>query len=110
MNYKVLPTKKFLQQAKRLLKKYKSLRTELLQLESELKNNPVLGISLGHQVFKIRVGVKSKGGGKSGGMRVLTYVITKDKEVYLLTIYDKSEQDSVDNKTIQVLIKDFIGK
>ena len=58
-------------------------------------------------MYKIRLAIKSKskGKGKSGGARVITYVVTEDGEVYLLTIYDKSEFDSVDDKTLEQVIK-----
>jgi len=42
--------------------------------------------------------IKSKGAGKSGGARVITYNVLVTKEegtVYLLEIYDKSEYTSV---------------
>jgi mRNA-degrading endonuclease RelE of RelBE toxin-antitoxin system len=53
---------------------------------------------------KIRVSIKSKGKGKSGGARIITYVITPQKEIYLLTIYDKAEFDSIDDKTLRRII------
>lgn len=110
MSYKVIPTPRFIKQAKRLSKKYQSLAKELKKLEDELGNNPQMGTGLGSNCFKIRIGVKSKGGGKSGGLRTIIYVVTKEKEVYLLTIYDKAEQVSVDNKLIREIIKEFIPK
>ena len=48
--------------------------------------------------------VKSKGKGKSGGSRVITYVISENEEVYLLTMYDKSEFDTIDDKSIEQII------
>ncbi len=51
--------------------------------------------------------MKSKGKGKSGGLRVITYSVTEEGEIYLLTIYDKSEIDSVDDKTLQEMIKEI---
>lgn len=60
---------------------------------------------LGNDTSKIILAIKSKGKGKSGGAGVITYVVTNNKEVYLLTIYDKSEFDSVDDKTIKSIIK-----
>ncbi|MBS1545844.1 MAG: type II toxin-antitoxin system RelE/ParE family toxin [Bacteroidetes bacterium] len=104
MPYRVIPTPVFRKKVKALLKKYRSLREELMALEAELKRDPHMGTSLGHGVFKVRVAIKSKGKGKSGGARLITYVITEDKEVYLLSIYDKSEMDSLDAKAIKELI------
>ena len=96
MNYKVIPVDKFKKEAKRLVKKYPSLKSELAELAEALSANPTMGTALGQEVYKIRVSIKSKGKGKSGGARIITYVITPQKEVYLLTIYDKAEFDSID--------------
>ena len=59
-------------------------------------------------IYKIRLAIKSKGKGKSGGARVITYVLTDNNEIYLLTIYDKSEFDSIDDKTIKSIIQSLI--
>ena len=66
MNYSVIPTEKFKKEAKRLVKKYPSLKKELSELSSILENNPT-GISLGNNAYKIRISIKSKGTGKSVG-------------------------------------------
>jgi hypothetical protein len=55
--------------------------------------------------IKIRRAISSKNKGKSGGARVITYFITEDNELYLLSIFDKSEQDNISNKTLKQLIK-----
>ncbi len=77
----------------------------MFELGILLSKNPGLGTPLGNDTYKIRVAIKSKGKGKSGGARVITYVVNPNKEVYLLTIYDKSEFDSIDDKTITVIIE-----
>lgn len=109
MNYSVIPVDKFKKEAKRLIKKYPSLRQELYQMSVSLSANPLLGTSLGNNTFKIRIAIKSKGAGKSGGARVITYVITEQKEIYLLTIYDKAEFDTIDDKTLKKIIRDIQG-
>lgn len=86
-------------------KKYPSLKQELAQLSKLLSGNPEEGTLLGNNTYKIRIAINSKGKGKSGGGRVITYGFTDNKEVYLLTIYDKSEFDNVDDKTLKSIIK-----
>ena len=103
MNYKVIPVDKFKKEAKRLIKKYPSLKSELEELANSLSILPTQGTALGNDAYKIRVSIKSKG--KSGGARIITYVITPQKEVYLLTIYDKAEFDSIDDKTLRMIIE-----
>lgn len=103
-------TNSFLKQAKKLVKKYKSLKNELEILEVELKKNPQMGVSLGNNSFKIRLAVKSKGKGKRGGVRVITYldiVIYEDEivnDLYLLSIYDKSQMNNIPDREILNLI------
>ncbi|MCF8256783.1 MAG: type II toxin-antitoxin system RelE/ParE family toxin [Flavobacteriales bacterium] len=64
-----------------------------------------MGTPLGGSTFKLRIAISSKGKGKSGGARIITYVVTEEREVYLLTIYDKSEMDSIDTRTVRSIIK-----
>ena len=105
MNYKVIPVDKFKKEAKRLVKKYPSLKSELAELAVTLSANPMMGKALGNDTYKIRVSIKSKGKGKSGGARIITYVITPQKELFLLTIYDKAEFDAIDDKTLRRIIE-----
>ena len=106
MKIKVLASDDFRKKAKPLIKKYVSLKNELADLRNQLEINPELGISLGNGLYKIKVGVKSKGKGKSGGVRVITYLVSKIqvieneefKVIHLATIYDKSEYDTITDR------------
>jgi mRNA-degrading endonuclease RelE of RelBE toxin-antitoxin system len=108
MSYKVIPIDKFKKEAKRLIKKYPSLKGELFELSNSLGSNPEAGTPLGNNTYKIRLSIRSKGKGKSGGARVITYLVTANKEVYLLTIYDKAEIDNVDDRILRQIIKGLI--
>ena len=105
MSYKVKSIDVFEKQAKRLIKKYASLKTELLQLVHDLKENPELGTAIGKNCFKIRIAIASKGKGKSGGARIITNIVVKDGIVYLLNIYDKSEKENLTVKELEELLK-----
>lgn len=74
MSYNILVTENFRKEAKRLAKKHRSLKSDLADLEEGLIKSPTLGTPLGHDCYKIRLKVTSKGKGKSGGMRVITLV------------------------------------
>ena len=103
-------TEEFLRQAKRLAKRYHSLAEDINALQFELMENPEVGVSLGGGKRKIRLGVKSKGGGKRGGLRVITLNVvieTNDTCVNLLTIYDKKEIPNVSDKYIDQIIKNL---
>ena len=87
------------------MKKYASLVGELRELEGELRTNPTKGTPIGHSCYKIRLAVKSKGKGKSGGARVITYYYIYGNTVYLLSIYDKAEQENISEEKIAELLQ-----
>jgi mRNA-degrading endonuclease RelE of RelBE toxin-antitoxin system len=108
MKYKIEITRHFERVAKSLLKKYPSLKGELKELGDELSDNPEKGEPLGNNLYKIRLAVASKGKGKRSGARVITYLKTEQGNVYLLTIYDKGERDTISDKEIKdILDTDF---
>ena len=83
-------------------------------MQIQLIDNPKLGISLGHDTYKIRLSVKSKNKGKSGGLRVISHLETEiigithdDGEticVILIAIYNKSETASISDQELKDLI------
>jgi mRNA-degrading endonuclease RelE of RelBE toxin-antitoxin system len=113
MNVKIKVTDSFKRAAKRLIKKYPSLINELKELEEQLYLNPHLGEPLGLNCYKIRIRIKSKHKGKSGGARVITYLETEmilfadaiEKTIYLLTLYDKSETEDLSKEEIISIIQ-----
>jgi hypothetical protein len=112
MANQVIPTPYFESRLKKFLKKFPSLKDELVELELLLLENPETGRDLGSGIFKIRLASKSKGKGKSGGFRVITYLVQHTEtgnEIYLITIYDKSEEEAIDKKELKELIKAIFG-
>ena len=109
MNVDVFTHVEFERQFKRLRKKYHSLVDDYISFLQSIKKNPFQGVELGRGVRKVRMSVASKKRGKSGGMRVITYLVnsTKDDnvEITLLYLYDKSELENVSDKFISFLIK-----
>jgi hypothetical protein len=104
MSYKVKSIAIFERQAKKLFKKYSSLKNELFSLIQLLKEDPTIGTSLGRNCYKIRLAIAAKGKGKSGGARVITHFIISEGNVYLLSIYDKSEKDNLTNQELVELL------
>ena len=104
MRFQIRTIQPFDRQLKRLVKKHRSLRSDYAVLLDELEVSPQLGIGIGHSCYKVRLAIASKGGGKSGGVRVLTYVQLVGETVYLLAIYDKSEQESLSDKQVLALL------
>jgi mRNA-degrading endonuclease RelE of RelBE toxin-antitoxin system len=108
MSYKVKTLDVFENQAKRLIKKYASLKSELFQLVSQLKEEPKHGTAIGKNCYKIRISISSKGKGKSGGARIITNIVIKDETVYLLSIYDKSDKENLTDKELDELLKNIL--
>ena len=107
MNFEIIATPNFKKEAKNLSKKYTSLRTELPELIEQLIINPEMGTALGDNIYKIRLAIKSKGKGKSGGARVITFLKIIASKVYLVSIYDKSEKENLSDKELKNMIKDL---
>ena len=98
----------FRREVKRLAKKYHSIPEDLIELRNRLVENPLDGADLGFGVRKVRMSIKSKGKGKSGGARVITYNVTEIQDsidITLLTIYDKSDRSTISDKEIKDLLK-----
>jgi hypothetical protein len=94
----------FERQAWRLMKKYPSLKEEIRTLVEELEKNPVCGTPLGHQCYKIRLAIASKGRGRSGGARVIPILFRTYQWFFLLSIYDKSEQVTITDGELTELL------
>ncbi len=95
----------FEKEAKRLSKKYVTLIDDIQKLVTLLNDDPEQGIPLGKGLFKIRLAIESKGRGKSGGARIITYVYYKGNTVYLTSIFDKSELDNINKTAILKILK-----
>lgn len=123
MNVSIKVTKGFKRQAKPLIKKYVSLKSELKELQHSLMEAPEQGILIALEVYKIKMGVKSKGRGKSGGVRIITFVETLilaeveeivadsedviEKVVNLIAIYDKADTESIDQHELEMLLSEI---
>ena len=100
--------------AKALRKKYPSFESDYDAFLDELEKNPFSGESLGKHTYKSRMAIASKGKGKSGGARVITYNLQKQSEeeilITLMTIYDKSEIENVSDAYIRSLVQEIESK
>lgn len=84
------------------------MKEDYAKLLNELRNNPTLGVDLGHRLRKVRMSIAAKGKGKSGGARVITYTLIlaeTDAEIKLLSIYDKSECETLTDKELLELVE-----
>ncbi len=106
MSFVVIASSRFARLISRMQRKYYSIPEDFAALITELKANPTAGNALGRGCYKVRMRINSKNTGKSGGARVITCVKIVDEQIYLLTIYDKSDQDSITDKERDDLLRE----
>jgi len=106
MNLNIKTLSYFDKDVKRLFKKYKQLPTDLKALKKELLENPKAGIELGNRCYKIRLANSSIPTGKSGGFRIIYYHIDTNNNLYLMSMYSKSELENIADKIILNILKE----
>ena len=103
MKNKIVTSPLFDKRYKRFKKKFPSLENELAEFVKLIDENPRLGVLITDNVYKIRLASSDKNSGKSGGFRIITFVVnevsTAQYEINLLIIYDKSEESSIIEKS-----------
>lgn len=100
----------FAKEAKRLAKKYPSFKQDYKDFLVSIKNNPLQGDEITKNIRKIRMAIKAKGKGKSGGARVITFNVFTDVEnghVVFLLLYDKEDASTVKVNVVKQLVRDM---
>ena len=100
----------FAKEAKRLAKKYPSFKQDYKDFLLSIKNNPLQGDEITKNIRKIRMAIKAKGKGKSGGARVITFNVLANIEngqVVLLLLYDKEDASTVKINVVKQLVRDM---
>jgi mRNA-degrading endonuclease RelE of RelBE toxin-antitoxin system len=108
MSIKVVFTDRFQRDIRRLSKRYRSIRLDLRSLLEQLETGELPGdqiSDINYVVFKVRVKNSNIQKGKSSGYRVIYYSKTND-QIFLLTIYSKSDQSSIDASEVREIITD----
>jgi len=105
MKFEVLTSSLFNKEFKNLCKKHKSAKADVITFVATLQLNPTQGTPIGKDCFKVRIAISSKGKGKSGGARLITKIRIVNETIYLLSIYDKSDQSSISDKELEAILK-----
>lgn len=108
MNFDIIPTPDFEKSFKALAKRHRSLKSDILEFSRSLQENPFQGVELSPGIRKIRMAIASKGKGKSGGARIITYTVIAaeiEGRVYLMKIYDKSDFSTVDLSVLKEMAR-----
>jgi mRNA-degrading endonuclease RelE of RelBE toxin-antitoxin system len=106
MSFNIIITSEFAKEAKRIAKKHAGIKADIAKLIGSLEINPTMGADLGQNFYKIRISISGTNKGKSGGARVITYVILNQETILLTEIYLKSEHDSTDIAVLIQRLKD----
>jgi len=105
MSFNIITTPAFEKELKSLLKKYPSVKNDIIELVAKLIKEPKMGVAIGNDCYKIRMAITSKGKGKSGGARVITFVQIIETTIYLLSIYDKADTSNISDKILKERLK-----
>lgn len=107
MNYKVIVTEIFSKNIKQLKKKYRKIKDDFEKCIDLLEKEPFAGTFLGNDLYKLRLKSSDISRGKSGGFRIIYYLVTEDKKLYLLTIYSKSEMETISMDRISKILDEL---
>jgi mRNA-degrading endonuclease RelE of RelBE toxin-antitoxin system len=110
MSFEIQTTSYFESEPKRLAKRHHSFVDDLQYFRDSILKNPYQGTELSPGIRKVRLTIGSKGRGKSGGARVITFtylVDEKDGVVILLLLYDKADASSIKMNVVRQIIKDL---
>lgn len=108
MSYNIIPTPTFQRDVKNLKKKHRHIASDLEKFSNTLTDNPFYGEAikgLEGSVFKARLASSDMSKGKSGGFRVIYYLMESDKTIYLLTIYAKAYKEDIDHVEIKSILR-----
>lgn len=105
MSFNIFRTDVFSKHLKQLAKKYPSLKNDYSSFLTSLENDPLQGVSLGRNCYKVRFKINSKNTGKSGGGRIITYIRIEEKRIVLLDVYDKTDRSTISDKELSILLK-----
>jgi len=104
VNFETVPL--FDKQFKKLAKKYSLIKNDVEELIINFDELHQQATPIKSDLYKVRLANSNKNKGKRAGYRVYYYVKIEET-VYLLTIYDKSEIEMIDEKILTECIKDI---
>jgi len=108
-NYKVFTTTRFIKEAQKLKKKYPNIGESFRDLSKELKKDPITGNDpLGKNCYKVRMEIEGKHSGESGAARVIIQVKIVDKEVFVLSVFEKGTKSDLFEKELDRILKEMI--
>lgn len=96
----------FDKQFKKLAKKYRNIKEDTTSFIKQFESFHQQAIHIHSNLYKIRLANSDKQSGKRGGYRIY-YYIKIDEVVYLMSIYDKSQLESINEDIFLEYIKEI---
>ncbi len=109
---RIFTTEEFERQLRSLLKRYRSIQSDVQPIIEQLQASKALGDKIqnvGYPVFKVRVQNSDIQKGKSGGYRLI-YYMQLSSEIVLITIYAKSDRQDISAKEVRRIIELFVNE
>ena len=102
--FDVYKTDYFAKLVKKLSKKYPSIENDIDDFLDKIDDIKDLGVVLGQNLYKVRLKNTDNNKGKSGGYRLISYLLLKEKELTLLYIYSKSDIANIKETDLDKII------
>jgi len=96
----------FLRRIRRLSRRYRNFRNDIQPIIDALEAGETPGgqmMGVGYPIYKVRAANSDSQRGKSGGYRIIYYLVTEDR-CLLLTIYTKTDQADVTAEEIRRIL------
>ena len=110
MSYKVVLAPSFKRSVKKLKKRYRHVKDDARAAIHVLLQTPKLGVVIpgGSGIRKLRVRNTDLRKGKSGGYRLLYYVVDEpNATIYLLLLYAKSDRANVTRRELRAFLNEL---
>ena len=104
MKLNIVEKRLYIKSFKKLSKHYKNIQKDIDSFLDNINSQEDLGIELKSNLFKVRIANSDKNRGKSGGYRLISYLVIIKNELQLLYIYDKSKLTNLTEKEIDDII------
>lgn len=107
MSYNIVVSEEATKEIKRLGKKCRLFKTDFADWLTTLEDTPNQGEPLGKDCYKVRLAIRDKNKGKSGGARAITCIKVVDERVITMAVYDKSELGALQDKELGERLKNL---
>ena len=102
MNYDIEIVESFKKDVKKLQKKFKNIKSDIIKFSQNIYENLLKAVSLGGNYYKVRISNSSIPTDKSSGFRIVLLLVV-DEKIVLLRIYSKTEKENLTDEEFQNL-------